>query len=174
MKNRIFTGFAASFLLLIVLELPALAASAAEADCALVHADAQREWYINTRTLVSPAPGKISFWNRIVPVKGSAYSVRAHEMLKKAGKDPDRLAYLQTLEEIDCTRNTSKIWSLLFYDRQDRIVLSLAGPQNDAPAIIWGKEADLMRKRVCTSALYENGARYLVARSEDLHEAPGR
>ena len=90
-------------------------------------------------------------------------------MLKRAGKDPNRLEYLQTLEEVDCTKNTSKVWSLMFYDRKDRIVLSLSGPKSDAPAMVWGKGADLMRKRVCASALQENNTRYLVALSEDLH-----
>ena len=122
MINSLFTRLAAVLTVIIVIELIAIFAFAAEGDLALVHADQEQEWYINTRTLVSPAPGTISFWNKIVPAQGSGSALRIQQVLKQAGKDPARAAYMQTLEERDCTTHSSKIWSVLFYDKQDRII----------------------------------------------------
>lgn len=171
MKNRLFTGFMAALSLIIAIELRAPFATAAEAEFTLVHVDQESEWYINTLTLISPSPGKISFWNKIVPTKGSTYSARVGEMLKKAGKDPDRLEYLQTLEEVDCAKNTSRVWSLMFYDRQDRIVLSKSASKAALPVMAMGSEADMMRKMVCTSALQETNSHDFLGRSEGVHLA---
>jgi len=152
--------------MLVILEALALFASAADPLITLVHADQEREWYINTRTLVNPAPGVVSLWSTVIPAKGSAYDTRVRNVLKQAGRNPGRLEYIQVLEEIDCAGNTVKAWDVLFYDRKDRIVLSSPATKDMRPALDRGGETASIWKMVCTASLQDRGAPVRIARSE--------
>jgi hypothetical protein len=163
--KRTFAKLMVLLSLFVVLEVLALFATAAEPLLTLVHADQEREWYINTRTLVSPSPGAVSLWSKIVPAKGGAYDMRVREVMKQAGRNPGRLEYVQVLEEIDCVKNSVKVWSVLFYDRQDRIVMSSPVAQALQPALDIGDGAASIRKLVCMASFQDRATPVRIAHS---------
>jgi hypothetical protein len=136
----------------------------------LVHSEFDRAWYVNTATMVSPAPGMISFWNKIVPTKGGEYYSQMGTLLEKAGKNPDRLEYVQALQELDCTTNRSKIWSVIFYDKQDRIVFSGSVGKATTKSIAFESAADEVRKTVCDPGSREKEEHKYILQSSLANE----
>lgn len=152
--------------LIAVLELLALFVTAKEPELELVHRDSDRSLYVNTRTLVRPARGTVSFWNKVVPARGSAYFAETQDILEKAGKNPGRLEYFQALQEMDCAENRTKVLSVVFYDKQDRIILSRASSMPKGDVIAFEKAANSVWKAVCGDALQgKTGDEYRLARS---------
>ena len=150
--------------LLAVPAMPGIVAAAEERDMALVQADQDTSWYINTRTMVRPAPGTVSFWSKMVPSKESRYFEQMGSELEKARKDPDRLEYIQVLQEITCGKNKTKMWDIVFYDRQNRIIYSSTAPKTLGEVLAFQREAGSVRNTVCdTSYRDAPGTQGLVA-----------
>lgn len=151
MKNRLFLKLVLALLVVVILELLGIVATAQEVNMELVHADQDKSWYINTRTMVNPAPGTVSFWNKIVPAKGSGYLDQMKSVLEKVRKNPNRLEYVQVLQELECGTNKAKVWSVIFYDRQDRIIYSSPAPKATGEILAFQQEASSIRNAVCSS-----------------------
>lgn len=151
-NNRLFLKLVLALSVVLVLELLGIVATAQEEDMALVHADQDRSWYINTRTMVNPVPGTVSFWNKIVPSKGSGYFAQMGSVLEKARKNSNRLEYVQVLQELECGTNKTKVWSVIFYDRQDRIIYSSTSPKATGEILAFQQEAGSVRNAVCSTA----------------------
>ena len=138
--------------LAVVMGLPGVVVAAQEADLELIHADGGENWYINTRTLVNPAPGTVSFWNKIVFSKGSPCFAEMERVLEKAGKSKDRLEYVQVLQELECATSRTKVWNVVFYDRRDRIIYSSAAEKLCGRILAFMQEAFSVRDAVCSAA----------------------
>jgi hypothetical protein len=151
-SNRFFRKLVFALSVIVILELLGIVATAQDADMELVHADQDKSWYVNTRTMVNLAPGTISFWNKIVPSKGSRYFTQMGSVLEKARKNPNRLEYVQMLQELECGTNRVKVWSVIFYDRQDRIIYSSTAPGTTGEVLAFQQEAGSVRNAVCSTA----------------------
>jgi hypothetical protein len=102
--------------------------------------------------MVNPTPGTVSFWNKIVPSKGSSYFAQMGSILEKARKNRNRLEYVQVLQELECGTNKVKVWSVIFYDRQDRIIYSSTAPKTTGEVLAFQQEAGSVRNAVCSTA----------------------
>lgn len=163
MKSRRFS-LKLVVVLFVMLELPGIAAAAQDADMKLVHADQDQSWYVNLRTMVKPAPGLVSFWSKIVPSKEGRYFGQMGSVLEKARKDPALLEYVQVLQEMECRTNKTKVWDVVFYDRQNRIIYSSSSPKTLGDALELQQEAGSVRNTVCdTSYRDAPGTQGLVA-----------
>jgi hypothetical protein len=151
-SNRLFQKLVIALSVIVILELLGIVATAQEADMELVHADQDKSWYINTRTMINPSPGTVSFWNKIVPSKGSPYFAQMGSVLKKARKNPNRLEYVQILQELECGTNKAKIWNVVFYNRQDRIIYSSTTPKTTGEVLAFQQEAGSVRNAVCSTS----------------------
>lgn len=129
-------------------EIFALSVSGSE-DLTLVLGDRDRIWYVRSGTVVSPGPGKVNFWAKIVPAKESALLGRMKEALRDAGRNPGRLEYVQALQEVDCRGKDAKVLSVLFYDRKDRIVLSRTAPKDAQEIVALADAGGAVGKAVC-------------------------
>jgi len=89
--------------LILVWELLALTASATGPGLERVYSDRDGTWYINAKTMVSPEGGRMSFWSTVVPVKNGEYFTELGTALEKVRKNPLRLEYVQTLQDVDCS-----------------------------------------------------------------------
>lgn len=152
MKNKLFQKLVLALSIIVILELLGIVATAQEVDMELVHADQDKSWYVNTRTMVNPTPGTVSFWNKIVPSKGSRYFAQIGSVLEKARKNPNRLEYVQVLQELECGTNKAKVWSVIFYDRQDRIIYSSTAPKTTGEVLALQQEAGSVRNAVCSTS----------------------
>jgi hypothetical protein len=141
--------------LVVLLELPGIVAAAQETDLALVHEDQDTSWYINTRTMVKPVPGSVSFWSKIVPSRESRYFEQLEVILEKAGKDPLRLRYVQVLQEFKCGTNKMRVWNVVFYDHQDHIIYSSTAPKAIGDMLALQQEAGSVHDAVCSTAYYK-------------------
>jgi hypothetical protein len=148
----------AFFAVIAALELFAFSVTGSE-DLTLVLGDQDRLWYVRSGTVVSPAPGKVNFWAKIVPAKESALFGRMKAALRDAGRNPRRLAYAQALQEVDCPENSSKVLSVLFYDRKDRIVLSGTASKDAREIVALADAGGAVGKAVCEAALEGNRER---------------
>ncbi len=158
---------------IVVLELMALAVQAAEKDLQFVRGERDRIWYLKTDTLISTAPGTFSFWNKVVPAKGSPYFSRMGEVLHHGGKRTDRLEFIQALQEVDCTAGTSRILSIVYFDKKERIILTQYDA-NSSPALAdFTGDAKLVAETVCAEAWSDSGEQYAVARFAPA-PAPGK
>jgi hypothetical protein len=149
MKNkRSFLALLLTLFVIVSMELPGIVASAQEADMQLVITDPDKSWYINTLTLVTPAPGMVSYWNKIVPSKGSRYYSYMGSVLEKSRKDPGRLEYVQVLQELNCATNKTKVWNVVFYDRQNRIIHSSSASETTEVVLAF-PQAGSVRNAAC-------------------------
>ena len=128
MRKVIRIGMYLFLALILVWELLALSASAKVTGLERVYADPHGTWYINAKTMVNPAGERISFWSTVVPVKGGDYYSKLGSILAKAGKNPLRLEYVQTLQDVDCSTKKISTTNILFYDKLDRIVHTINLP----------------------------------------------
>jgi hypothetical protein len=135
---------------IVVMELLALAASAKVSDLDRIHADSNGTWYVNAKTLVNPAGGRASFWSTVVPNKDGTYFDVLRMSLEKRGKSPGRLEYIQLLQEADCSLWTLRTSNVLFYDKQDRIVLMVNSPDSAKLIAEFGQAADSILASVCS------------------------
>lgn len=102
--------------------------------------------------MVNPVSGTVSFWNKIVPSKGSGYFAQMGSVLEKARKNSNRLEYVQVLQELECGTNKTKVWSVIFYDRQDRNIYSSTSPKATGEILAFQQEAGSVRNAVCSTA----------------------
>ena len=144
--------FGFSFLLVVILGSYAHPSFARETSVHLPRAEDERLWYINQETLVRLPDQVISFWSRIVPRKGSVYFRQKQSVLARAGKSAHRLAFFQRLDEVDCRNNRIRTLSVLFYDQNERILLSRSMSPADWIAIYSGSEDAVVRDVVCGTA----------------------
>ncbi|HBB67310.1 MAG: hypothetical protein A2X58_05655 [Nitrospirae bacterium GWC2_56_14] len=151
-NNRLFLKLVLALSVIVILELLGIVATAQDMDLELVHTDQDKSWYINTRTMVNPAPGTVSFWNKIVPSKGSGYFARMGAVLEKARKNPGRLEYVQVLQELECGTNRVKVWNVIFYDRQNRIIYSSTAPKTTGEVLAFQQETGSVRNAVCSTS----------------------
>jgi hypothetical protein len=135
---------------IVVMELLTLTASAKDQDLSYVHANQDGTWYINARAEVHPVGGKASFWSTLVPEKDGAYYDVLGMSLEKRGKNRGQLEYVQLLQEVDCSMWTINTSNVLFYDKQDRIVLEV-NSQNSAQLIAeFGQAENSLLTAVCS------------------------
>ena len=139
--------------LILVGELLALSPSATVSGLERIYTDPDGTWYINAKTMVSPAGERISFWSTVVPVKGSEYYFHLGDVLDKARKNPLRLEYVQTLQDVDCKTGKISTSNILFYDKRDRIVHTVNVPRSAQQAGSSGLAADRLLAAVCNSQL---------------------
>jgi hypothetical protein len=163
-SNRFFLQLVLVLVLFAILELPGIVAAAQDTDLALIHEDQNTSWYINTSTMVKPVPGTVSFWSKIVPSRESRYFEQMELVLEKARKDPDRLEYVQVLQELKCGTNKTKVWNVVFYDRQDQIIYSSTASKPIGDLLALQQEAGSVRNAVCSTAYHKApGKQDLVA-----------
>ena len=141
MHNVIQAGMYLVLAFILVWELLALSAFALDSGLERIHVDPDGTLYINSRTMVNPDRNTFSFWSTIVPVKGGAYYTRTVTVLQKARKNPLRLEYVQSLQEINCSTRNVNTSSVLFYDKKDRIVHTVNVPG-------WAQEIEGSRPEV--------------------------
>lgn len=154
MLNKILrTGMYLFLALILVWELLALSASAKGSGLERIHADPDGTWYINAKTMVSPAGDRISFWSTVVPVKGTEYYSELGTTLERARKNPLRLEYVQTLQEVDCSTRKIITSNILYYDKQDRIVHTVNVPRSAQQTESSGPAAERLLAAVCSSQL---------------------
>lgn len=153
MRKVIRVGLYLFLALILVWELLALSASAKVSGLERIYADPHGTWYINAKTMVNPAHDRISFWSTVVPVKGSDYYSKLGAVLGKAGKNPLRLEYVQTLQDVDCLTKKINTSNILFYDKLDRIVLTINLPLSMQQTESTTLAADSLLAAVCTSQL---------------------
>lgn len=134
---------------IVVVELLALSVAAKVSGLERIHVDLDGSYYINSGTMVNPAGSKISFWSTVVPVKGGDYYTRSITVLQKARKDPNKLEYVQALQEVDCTTGKITTSNILFYDKKDRIVHSVNVPGWAQQIEASRPEADRLLAAVC-------------------------
>lgn len=148
-RRGMFIWFTAGLAALAAIEIFALAVMGSEPRLQVIDRNGERDWYVNTDTMVSTAPDTISYWNKIVPAKDSALFRRIADLLREAGKNPRRVEYVQTLQEADCGDGDARIMSVLFYDRKDRIVLSGAAPKEARELVALADRNGEVRRTVC-------------------------
>jgi len=154
MLNKILrTGMYLFLALILAWELLALSASAKGSGLERIYADPDGTWYINAKTMVSPASDKISFWSTFVPVKGGDNFSRIVSVLEKARKNPLRLEYVQTLQEVNCLTKKISTSNILYYDKLDRIVHTVNVPPSSQQAESSGPATEQLLAAVCTSQL---------------------
>jgi len=134
---------------IVVVELLALSVSAKMSGLERIYVDPDGTWYINAKTMVNPGGNKISLWSTVVPVKGGDYYARSIVVLQKARKNPERLEYVQALQEVDCTIGKVTTSNILFYDKKDRIVHSVNVPGWAQQIEAARPEADRLLAAVC-------------------------
>lgn len=134
---------------IVVVELLALSVSAKASGLERIHADRDGTWYINARTMVNPDGDRISFWSTVVPEKGGEYFARMAAALEKARKNPLRLEYIQTLQEVNCSTRKVITSNILFYDKKDRIVHTVNVRPPAQQSELTGPEADRLLAAVC-------------------------
>jgi hypothetical protein len=154
MKNdRLFHLPVLTLSVIVLLELLCIVASAqVECGMELVRADSDKSWYLNTRSRVSPTPGTVTFWNKIVPSKGSPYFVQLGSILEKAGKNPSKMEYVQVLQSKDCATDKTVVLNIIFYDRLDRIIYSRTEPKNSEDIFAFPQESNNLRSSVCSTS----------------------
>ena len=136
---------------------------ARETSVHLLRTDNDRLWYINKETLVRLPDQIVSFWSRIVPRRDSEYFRQKQSALARAGKNAGRLAFFQKLDEVDCRNNRIRTLSILFYDENDRILLSRSLHPADWKAISTGSEDAVARDAVCSDTDRRTPADMLTA-----------
>ena len=134
---------------IMVLQLFALPAPAKSPELDRVYASLEGAWYINAKTMVHPDSDTASFWSTVVPHKGGMYYGVLAMVLEKRGKNPDRLEYVQILHEVDCSIGEMKYSTVLFYDKQDRIVLTVNSPGSAKLIADFGQAPDNILAAVC-------------------------
>jgi len=139
--------------LIVVVELLGLSASAKVSGLERIHADPDGTWYINAKTMVSPVGNRVSFWSTVVPVKGSEYYSELGTALDKARKNPLRLEYVQTLQDVDCATGKISTLNILFYDKLDRIVHSITVPREAQQTASTGLASETLLAAVCRSQM---------------------
>ena len=137
------------YFLVVVAELFALSVSAMAPGLERIHAGPEGTWYINAKTMVNPANDRISFWSTIVPVKGGEYDAQMRMVLEKARKNPRRLEYVQTLQEVDCATRKIVTSNILLYDKLDRIVHTINVPRPEQQTAAVGDAADSLLVAAC-------------------------
>lgn len=150
MKTARAAFFAWCCILLCLLAVDASRSYARQSSVRLFRAEDDRLWYINGETMVNLPSDIVSFWNRVVPRKGSAHFRQMQSVLKQAGKDPRRLEFYQRLDEMDCMNNRLRTVSELYYDENDRILLSRVAPRAGWTAIAAGSDEAFLRETVCS------------------------
>jgi hypothetical protein len=151
MRKIIRIGMYAVLSVILVGELLALSASAGVSGLERIYADPDGTWYINAKTMVNPAGERISFWSTVVPDKSSNYYSRLGDVLAKAGKNPRRLEYVQTLLDVDCATGTISASNILFYDKRDRIMHAINVPRSEQQNPSSSLAADMLLATVCGS-----------------------
>jgi hypothetical protein len=148
--NRLLTAlFVYSILLVSILGIVPSVSSAKEAPIHLLRYDSDRLWYINRGTLVRLPDHIVSFWSRIVPRKGSAPFREQQSVLARGGKDTRRLEFFQRLDEVDCRNSRIRTLGVLFYDANDRILLSRSILRATWTDIAPGGDDAVMHEAVC-------------------------
>jgi hypothetical protein len=150
MHKLIRTGTFALLTFIVFMGLLTLTASAKDQDLSYVDANQDGTWYINARAEVHPVGGKASFWSTLVPKKDGAYYDVLGMSLEKRGKNPGQLEYVQLLQEVDCSTWAIDTSNVLFYDKQDRIVLEV---NSQVPAQLiaeFGQAEDSLLTAVCS------------------------
>lgn len=135
---------------IVVMELFTLTASAQDQDREYVRSNHEGTWYINARVAVQPVGGKASFWSTLVPNKDGAYYDVLGMSLEKRGKNPGQLEYIELLQEVDCSMWTINTSNVLFYDKQDRIVLEVNSQGSSQLIAEFGQAENSLLTAVCS------------------------
>ena len=150
MRKLIHTGMFVLLTFIVVMELFTLTAFAKDQDREYVRSNHEGTWYINARNQVHPVDGKASFWSTIVPEKDGGYYDVLGMSLQKRGKNPGQLEYIQLLQVADCSVWKVNASNVLFYDKQDRIMLEVDSQSTAQLIAEFGQAEDSLLTAVCS------------------------
>lgn len=149
MKKSDVLLFSFSLLLLLIVGFHPSDAPAREPNLKLLLAADEGLWYINTDTLARSSPNVVSFWKKVIPEKRGRNYRKIQSVLEKAEKDFTRFDFFQTLDEVDCEKNQLRTLTVLFYDRDRNILLSLITSNAGWSNISHWNEEELELDAVC-------------------------
>ncbi len=104
---------------------------------------------INSGSVAYPSPHIASLWVRIVPEKDSSLYVAARTALRAGGRNYRAYRYTAFLTEIDCSRNSHRELSIIFYTRDRNIIHAVDGPGSGWKDILSDGSFSLIRNAVC-------------------------
>jgi len=123
-----------------------------------------RTWFVNTKTMVAPAPGIVSLWEKkVLNKRGRTFGI-VRDILLEEGVEHRNFRYIQSLKEVDCKGGKYRTVTILFYDKDDRILYASIDPEADWKTVDPFKKSGDLSAFVCSGFVFRTDEPVMTAR----------